>query len=114
MKVFQQLCLLLTFCMLFEPIALRPFKKIRKLNDEEYFDDGEHVDEDDEDYPEDEEDYYDDEEYHDEEHHEEEHHEEEHHEGDDMIHFEDNSETEHLRNFKKISEDLKVYEDEYS
>lgn len=31
-----------------------------------------------------------------------------------MIHFEDNSETEHLRNFKKISEDLKVFEDEYS
>ena len=112
MKVFQQLCLILTFCMLFETVALRPQKRIRKLNEEEYGDE----DYEDEEYPEDEEDYYDDEEYGDEEHHEEgEHHEEEgHHEGDDMIHFEDNSETEHLRNFKKISEDLKVYEDEYS
>lgn len=123
MKVFQQICLFLTFCMLFETIALRPHKKIRKLNEGEYEEEGDWEDEgdegdyEDEEYPEDEEDYYDDDVEYGEEHHEGEHHEGEegeHHEGDDMIHFEDNSETEHLRNFKKISEDLKVYEDEYS
>jgi hypothetical protein len=30
------------------------------------------------------------------------------------VNFETNSETEHMKNFKKISNDLKVYEDEYS
>lgn len=30
-----------------------------------------------------------------------------------MIQFEDDSEGEHLRNFKKISDDLKAFEDEY-
>lgn len=37
---------------------------------------------------------------------------ESHHGGEDdsMIHFEDNSEAEHLRNFKKISDDIKEIE----
>ena len=33
---------------------------------------------------------------------------------DEMIHFEDNSEAEHLRNFKKISDDIKEIEQLYS
>lgn len=84
MKVFQKICLFLIFCMLFEPIALRPHKKIRKLNEEEYEDEGDYEDEDEGDYedeedeyPEDEEDYYDDPEY------EAEHPIEEHHEGEE-------------------------------
>lgn len=31
-----------------------------------------------------------------------------------MIHFEDDSEGEHLRNFKKISDDLKIIEQAYA
>ena len=30
-----------------------------------------------------------------------------------MIEFEEDNEEEHLKNFKKISDDLKVYEDKY-
>ena len=73
--------------------------KNRHLNDyeeEEYHEEEEHPEE---------------EEHYDEEEHGEEHG-EEHHE-DDMLHFDDNSDTEHMRNFKRISDDLKVYETEY-
>ena len=37
-----------------------------------------------------------------------------HHDSPNMIAFNDDSETEHMRNFKKISSDLKIYEEEYS